>query len=316
MNSSNLDRDVRAAVFSYLEALSGIHGEILPSSALTGGFDFRGTRIQLMFPQRGIWKPALLPKYPISITTSPGDPYGDVYDERTKTLQYRYFGSNPDHANNRGLRLAMMDSVPLVHFHGLVSGRYMASWPCFVVTDDPANLTFGVQIDEFKMLHQGSVADAPDAGSGFVSGIRREYATRSVQARVHQQKFRMRVLAAYRTQCTFCRLRHESLLQAAHIIPDSDAAGVPEVSNGLALCALHHSAYDKFFIAVRPDYTIEVRPDIRRESDGPTLVHAVQALHGASIFLPRRVLDRPDPDRLEVRYLQYAEYVRAAGFSS
>jgi hypothetical protein len=52
------------------------------------------------------------------------------------------------------------------------------------------------------------------------------------------------VLAAYRHQCSLCRLKHEELLDAAHIIPDADPEGEPVVSNGLALCRLHHSAFD------------------------------------------------------------------------
>ena len=27
--------------------------------------------------------------------------------------------------------------VPLIYFHGIVPGRYLASWPVFIVGDDP-----------------------------------------------------------------------------------------------------------------------------------------------------------------------------------
>jgi len=54
----------------------------------------------------------------------------------------------------------------------------------------------------------------------------------------------------------------------AHIVADSEDEGDPVVSNGLALCKLHHAAFDSFFLAVRPDYTIEVRRSILEESDG------------------------------------------------
>ncbi len=37
---------------------------------------------------------------------------------------------------------------------------------------------------------------------------------------MHQQEFRQRVLRAYRERCAICRLRHEELLDAAHILPD------------------------------------------------------------------------------------------------
>ena len=88
--------------------------------------------------------------------------------------------------------------------------------------------------------------------------LRRRYVTRAVRQRLHQQEFRERVLEAYRRQCALCRLRHPELLDAAHIIPDTEERGAPVVRNGLSLCRLHHAAYDSYLLAVRPDYTVEV----------------------------------------------------------
>ena len=34
------------------------------------------------------------------------------------------------------------------------------------------------------------------------------------------------------------------------------------MSNGVALCKLHHAAFDRFFFAIRPDYLIEVRGQV------------------------------------------------------
>ena len=109
------------------------------------------------------------------------------------------------------------------------------------------------------------------------------------------------VLAAYRNECAFCRFRHAELLDAAHIVPDSDA-GEPVVTNGLALCKLHHAAFDRNFLGVRPDYVVQVRRDLLDEEDGPTLVHGIQALHGIHIRVPRRSVLQPDRQRLEIRY--------------
>ncbi len=117
------------------------------------------------------------------------------------------------------------------------------------------------------------------------------------------------MLEAYRRQCAFCRLRHEELLDAAHIVPDPEPLGEPRVQNGLALCTLHHAAFDRLFLGVRPDYVIEVRPDILSEGDGPTLVHAIQRLHGSRIVMPASRNDRPDPNLLEVRYSQFRQAV-------
>ena len=75
-------------------------------------------------------------------------------------------------------------------------------------------------------------------------------------------------------------------------VPD-DAEGEPVVSNGVALCKLHHAAFDRFFFAIRPDYVIEVRPSVLRESDGPMLVVGLQQIHGQVIHLPRRARTYP-----------------------
>jgi putative restriction endonuclease len=114
------------------------------------------------------------------------------------------------------------------------------------------------------------------------------------------------VLAAYRTQCALCRLRHGELLDAAHIKEDSEG-GEPVVPNGIAMCVLHHKAFDKFVVGVRPDYVIEVRRDVLDEVDGPTLQHALQGMHGTGLLLPSRRTARPDRILLEERYDRFRE---------
>ncbi|MGH7627862.1 MAG: HNH endonuclease, partial [Gemmatimonadales bacterium] len=80
--------------------------------------------------------------------------------------------------------------------------------------------------------------------------------------RLHQERFRFSVLSAYGKQCAMCRLRHVPLLDAAHIIPDREERGLPEVPNGLALCRIHHGAYDVHILGVDPDYRVHVRTDV------------------------------------------------------
>jgi putative restriction endonuclease len=75
----------------------------------------------------------------------------------------------------------------------------------------------------------------------------------------------------------------------------------------VALCKLHHAAFDRLFFAIRPDYSIEVRRSILDEHDGPMLVVGLQRIHGQQILLPRRPVDRPDPVRLERRYGEFLQ---------
>ena len=80
---------------------------------------------------------------------------------------------------------------------------------------------------------------------------------------------------------------------------------------GVALCRLHHAAFDRFFLAVRPDHIIEVRPDVLEEIDGPTLQHAIQGLHGQPIVLPRKLVEQPAPEFLSERYERFLEVATA-----
>jgi putative restriction endonuclease len=298
------DRRIRLSVFDWLTDQRAEHGEAIPRSTLES-FSLDGVAIPLMGPS-GIWKPAAC-EVPISITTISSGPYSDSFDVRAGTLRYAYRGTDPQHRDNRGLRRAQQERVPLVYFHAVERGRYAAAYPVFVIDDDPAKLFFTMQVDDLTAA-LASPSDAyPFADDG--SEARRAYVTRTVRQRMHQVAFRERVIRAYQERCALCSLRHGELLDAAHITPDRAPEGEPVVSNGVALCKLHHAAFDSFFFAIRPDYVIEVRPSILVESDGPMLVVGLQDIHERLIYLPRHPADRPDPARLARRY---AEFVRAS----
>lgn len=303
-DSIDIDRKVRPAAFNWLIEQVRIHGDVLPRSVLAQGFKSENQRVPLVATQ-GIFKPKLLPQIPLSITTTPEGPYDDSFGS-DGLLLYRYRGTDPQHRDNSGLRIAMFRKVPLVYFHGDIPGKYLAVWPVFIVGDEPENLTFKVAVDDISLI------DSNWEGIGEASGVsdtgadaRRAYITASVRNRLHQRGFRERVLRAYREKCAFCRLRHLELLEAAHIIPDGEPDGEPIVKNGISLCKFHHAAFDRLLLGVRPDYVIEVREDILKEKDGPMLLHGLQGLHHQKIILPRPTELRPNPDLLERRYQRF-----------
>ena len=300
------DARVRAAAFDWLAQQVAMHGDVLSRAILAEGFTFGGLRVPLVGPQ-GIFKPKVLRQVPLSITTAPEGPYDDAFGPGG-LLRYRYRGTDPDHPDNRGLRLAMEQRLPLIYLHGVMPNRYVPAWPVFVVGDDPVNLAFSVAVDDAAHLRlEAGAGEAASVLHDDGESARRAYVTSAVRVRLHQRAFRERVLEAYRRQCAFCQLRHEELLDAAHIVPDPEPEGEPLVQNGLSLCTLHHVAFDRYFLGLRPDYVIQVRPDILGERDGPTLVHAIQALHGVRITLPDSAALRPDRARVEIRYERFRE---------
>lgn len=305
MDAIERDRLIRLAAFTFLDQQTAILGEVLPYRLLLQGFTFDGVRVPLLGPQ-GIFRPAALPKpVPLSITTVPivegkARPYEDeVTDDGL--IRYRYRGTDPNHQDNTGLRDAMIRQSPLIYFHGVLRGHYRPMWPVFVVDDDPASLSFTVAVDDPQVLR----TDLPGV---VVDEARRRYVTRLARQRLHQVAFRHRVLAAYRESCAVCRLRHAELLDAAHILPDGHPKGEPVVPNGLAMCKLHHAAFDRNIIGVRPDLVVEVRPDVLREVDGPMLLHGLQGFQGGKLLVvPTRAAQKPNSEFLAERYEAFRE---------
>ena len=102
-----------------------------------------------------------------------------------------------------------------------------------------------------------------------------------------------------------CRLGHIQLLDAAHIIPDHDDRGLPLVSNGLALCKIHHSAYDANILGISADLLVHVREDILNEIDGPMLEHGLKRMQGLTIDVPRMLDYRPNSEFLSERFSRF-----------
>ena len=282
------DAAIRLAAFEWLRHQVAVQGEVLPWSLLVRGFEHAGERVPLV-SQQGIFKPRVL-NLPLSIRTAVASPYDDLMSPDGQLL-YRYRGTDRFHRENVGLRHAMESRVPLVYFHALSEGRYLAAWPVYIVGDEPGQLAFIVAVDDS--------AHAALQGADFeIAEPRRESVTATFRRRLHQLAFRERVLRAYRERCAMCRLRHRELLDAAHIVPDLEPAGVPSISNGLSLCKLHHAAFDSLFVTVDPDYCVVVRGDVLDEKDGPMLLHGLQELHDRRIELPRRAEWLPSREAL------------------
>lgn len=83
--------------------------------------------------------------------------------------------------------------------------------------------------------------------------------------------FRRLVTEAYNHTCVVCRLRlltpegHTSVV-AAHIVPWRDSRN-DDPRNGLALCGVHHWAFDEGLIGVDNDYEILVSPVVSIEGN-------------------------------------------------
>ncbi|MFC4530086.1 HNH endonuclease [Sphaerisporangium dianthi] len=290
----DLDSRVRAAAMAWLRQRCTPEDPVVRRDELLG-FQFEGRTFPLVDNQLGIRKPQGMIAALSILTTYTSDGARAPYDDAVGPdglLRYKFQGK-PQHYTNVGLRRAFELGVPLMWFYGIKPGLYLPFFPVWIISVEAEQSQVSVALDEAQ---RHLTVDAS------VSLIERQYAERITKQRLHQPVFRQRVIQAYETTCTMCRLRHRSLLDAAHIIPDRDARGVPAVSNGLALCKIHHAAYDQHILGIRPDHIIEVRTDILEEIDGPMLKHGIQEMNGLPITLPRRRSDRPNRGLLEERY--------------
>jgi putative restriction endonuclease len=282
---------VREAACAYVRALADRNAGVVTRAELEA-FTFEGQQLKLIDQSRGIRNPRELVAT-LTILSSPAGPYED--EVSAEGLRYAYRSGPVDSGDNRKLRRAAELGLPVILLRGIRSGVFVPTAPAFLTADHPEARCVSVALDRtVALLAHGSLSTAE-----------RAYAERLNRQRLHQPVFRAQVLFAYETTCAMCRLRHADLLDAAHIVGDAKDGGDPVVPNGLALCKIHHAAYDRNIVGIRPDAVVEVRDDILAEVDGPMLRYGLQALQGERLHVPRARDEKPDPLRLEIRYAEF-----------
>ena len=138
MNSNVADTLMRVAAFTHVLKLTETQNNI-SAEELRRGFTFEGERIPLVNPQRGIFKPRQM-QYLLSIRTvfpRPGkrvwyddqrQVHSQIFESR-EAIDYAFMGKNPDAADNRWLREAFENRVPVIYFLGVAPGLYQAIIP-------------------------------------------------------------------------------------------------------------------------------------------------------------------------------------------
>lgn len=304
MSENDRDTQMRMVAFEQVRRLTAVHDH-LTGRALQPGFLFEGERIPLVNPQRGIFKPKQM-RFLLSIKTVFPRPGSKIwYDDQREvhrqifvgdeTVDYAFMGQDPEAADNRWLREAYEHRIPVIYFLGIAPGRYQALLPVFISGWDAKTLKARVA---FSMPDQEARVPPENAQE-------RRYALRHVKQRLHQATFREAIISAYNGRCALSGLSEPLLLDAAHIIADQDEQfGQPVVPNGIPLSKIHHAAFDAHLIGIDPDYRLHVSDRLLGQSDGPML-KALQRLDGGSLHLPSRDKDRPDRDRLALRFERF-----------
>jgi putative restriction endonuclease len=291
---------IRAAALDWLSSVT-LDGTIPVSRAqLRDDFRVGGDRFPLVDAGRGIRRPkgwsAALSILTAAPEGAPSRPYDD--SEGPDGLhRYKLRRDQRGAAENEGLRRAMHDQAPLMWFYGIRPGLFHAIFPVYLIAEEPEQSQFVMALtEEQRQVQPGSR----------VEETLRKYLLTMTRRRLHQPVFASQVMVAYETRCAVCSLNYRELLDAAHIIPDSQPKGDAVVTNGLALCKLHHTAYDRNILGIRPDYTVEIHQRLLHEIDGPMLKHGLQEHHQRPLMkLPSSRGERPDTDRLMERYQHF-----------
>ncbi|WP_226006621.1 HNH endonuclease [Natrinema salinisoli] len=118
------------------------------------------------------------------------------------------------------------------------------------------------------------------------------------ERRVRSSAFRQAVREAYNETCAICGSQRRSPagnpeVEAAHIYPKSEG-GSDDVRNGLALCKLHHWAFDTGWVSVTDDHQIIVRDKPGSECHGDLIEFDSEYL-----YLPDQEENHPHPIFLE-----------------
>jgi putative restriction endonuclease len=283
--------------------LALLFNDLVPIAALREGFIHDGRRVSFGSFMKGIHRakeqrgPAALTVMTVAPKPNQPAPYEDVVDPAERSILYHYRAGASDQPDNRALRAAHELQVPLIYFLGVSAGQYQVISPVFVKEDDPAE---GLVLLEVGLPH----ADTQGEGIVSSSGARQEQFAMVIR-RLDQVRFRRDVLRAYRERCAVCALREPQLVEAAHITRYADPTAITAIVNGIALCALHHLAYDRNLMGIDADCVIHIGARLLSEHDGPMLESGLQGFHGGKIAVPRRPEDCPDPARLAARFDEF-----------
>ena len=117
----------------------------------------------------------------------------------------------------------------------------------------------------------------------------------TTQRTIRDKKFSDTCKKLYNYQCAICRKRRYSLketpeVDAAHINP-KEREGPDDFRNGLALCKLHHWAFDEGLFSLSDDHKIIVHESIKGKPD----YEEIYTYEGKMILIPNPKKYAPDP---------------------
>lgn len=296
------DRDLRNAALFAVQRLWRRHGDAVPWSAISEGFQYQGDRIPFFSTFEGVYKPKQLQVGVLSVRST----LASRYEDERVSDDHVWYDYSPKPDRNRSLRECMEYELPLLYFLQVKPKpgvEYLVFAPVEVLEDDPARERFLLDLSPSHLYEgeQAGLYETQPVPEELHRVFERRYGVTETRTRVFQAHFRRQVLGAYGRRCAVCALGESPVLDGAHLVPDREELGEPRVSNGLSLCSLHHRAFDRDLIGVTPDLTVHVFYNrLERPDDEPGRV--LTDHHSRELRVPDEDEARPDPSLLELRW--------------
>ena len=149
---------------------------------------------------------------------------------------------------------------------------------------------FGNIENTIRSLDKQSVPLYADVKAG--SGI--------VTIRSGQEKFRQGVLTNFYNKCALCGISDIDLLEAAHILPFKENQHIKKISNGICLCVMHHTMFDKKYFAINGKYQIFI-------TEKNMSIESKNLLQWGSIKKPRIELSSEYLDQSLANFLKHEQ---------
>ena len=141
--------------------------------------------------------------------------------------------------------------------------------------------------------------------SNLPTGLERK---QEVKRRINQNFFREAVLSSYSYKCCITGISITPLLEACHISGwANDENNRTNPKNGLCMTQTFHHAYDKFLMAITPDYEIVLSEEIMGSAKNNATLSFLKELQGRQITLPEKFA--PERDFLAQHFEAYRQHL-------
>jgi len=161
----------------------------------------------------------------------------------------------------------------------------------------------GTVAKEFSLLSE--ISQDPDAVDEAeienTAAPTRKRALVSTWRTIRENDFRRRVLTAYTHRCAMCGVQLR-LVEGAHILPVDEPGSTDQTSNGVALCVLHHRAYDAGLVAFDSSFKVHVSDAKATDLTAEHLAGGMKQFKAALkpiMITPPDKKDRPAPSAVK-----------------